>query len=401
MRIALRAIMANKLRAVLTTLGIIIGITSVTAMAMVINGIESDFESQMSELGTDVIYVEKWPWATGPGFKWWEYINRPEITADLADVINERSSYADVAVPVVNTGRSLRYGNKSLSGVSVMGTRSDYTQIVPVDLSTGRYFSQLEDRSGRNVCVIGADIASELFPIEEPIGKFIRVGGVRYQVIGVLEKKGTNAEGQGSGDLQVQVPLQSFGNNFGLRRRSVSIRVKIVSSEAMERARDELTGILRAARQLDAREENDFEINEQQSLREQLAPVKFAIYSIGIFLTALALIVGGIGVMNIMFVSVKERTREIGIRKAIGAKRRTILIQFLIEAIAICLLGGLIGVGISMLLSSLISMILPAVLPFSTVAVAFFVCILIGVIFGLAPAWAAAKAEPIEALRYE
>ena len=401
LRIALRAVKANKLRSVLTTLGIVIGITSVTAMATVINGVEQNFEEQMSELGTDVLYIEKWPWARGPGFKWWNYINRPDIKPELAEVVADRSRFAVAAVPVVNTGRTIRYQDKSISGVGVQGSTSDYPNVYSVDLGAGRFYNDLEDRSGRNVAVVGAGIADELFPIEEPIGKMIRISGVRFQVIGVLMRKGSDAEGQGQSDLLIQIPFTAFKNNFGMARRSASVRVKVANSEMMVDAKDELTGIVRAARRLDAREDNDFEINEQQSLREQLAPVKLTIYAIGIFLSALALLVGGIGVMNIMFVSVKERTREIGIRKAIGAKRRTILLQFMIEAILVCIIGGIIGVLISISITGLINLFFPAFLPISTVAVAFVICIMIGVIFGLAPAWTAAKAEPIEALRYE
>jgi putative ABC transport system permease protein len=399
--IALRAIRANKLRSILTTLGIIIGITSVTAMATVINGVEQNFNEQMSELGMDVLYVEKWPWARGPGFKWWNYINRPNIREDLAEVIQERSRYAEATVPVVNTSRPVRYNDKTVAPVSIQGATSNYPNVFALELASGRYYNDLEDRSGRNVGVIGAGIADELFPIEEPIGKFIRIEGIRYQVIGVMQRKGSGSEGQDSGDLQIHIPFSSFRNNFGTSYRSVSVRVKVPDSEMLEAAKDELMGILRAARNLDAADENDFEINEQQSLRASLAPVKTAIYGIGIFLTALSLLVGGIGVMNIMFVSVKERTREIGIRKAIGAKRRTILTQFLIEAVAVCMIGGLIGVMISLGLTGLLNLFFPTLLPISTVVVAFVICILIGVIFGLAPAWTAARSEPIEALRYE
>ena len=398
---ALRAVNANKLRSILTTLGIVIGITSVTAMATVINGIEEEFEKDMAELGTDVLYIEKWPWASGPGFKWWNYINRPEITADLVEVINKRSKYAVAAVPVASTSRTVRFNENTLSGVRIQGASAAYPDVFTVSLGSGRYYNDVEDRTGRMVCVIGAGIASELFPIEEPIGKYIRVSGFRMQVIGVLEQKGSNAEGQDSDDMQVQIPFTAFKNSFGVAKRSISVRVKVGSSDYIEDARDELTGILRAARKLDARDENDFEINEQKSLREQLAPVKTTIYLIGIFLTALSLLVGGIGVMNIMFVSVKERTKEIGIRKAVGAKRRTILLQFMIEAITICLIGGVIGVLLAFGLIGLINLILPAVLPVSTVAIAFIICVIVGVIFGLAPAWSAAKEEPIAALRYE
>ncbi len=399
-RIALGAINSNKLRSILTTLGIVIGITSVTAMATVINGIEQNFENELSELGADVLYIEKWPWATGPGFKWWNYINRPDIRAELAEVIETQSRYAVAAVPVVNTSRAVRYGSKTLSGVNIEGAGSRYPEVFVVEMGAGRFYSDIETRASRNVCVIGAQIASELFPVEEPVGKFIRISGIRFQVIGVLERKGSDAEGQGS-DMVVKIPISTFKNHFGLSERSVSVQVKVSSSDDVDVAKDELTGILRAARKQDAREENNFEINEQQSLREQLAPVKLTIYLIGVFLTALSLLVGGIGVMNIMFVSVKERTREIGIRKAIGARRRTILIQFLIEAIAICIIGGLLGVGLALMATALINAFIPAILPLSTVAIAFVICVLVGVIFGLAPAWTAAKSEPIEALRYE
>jgi putative ABC transport system permease protein len=399
--IALRAIRVNKMRAALTTLGIIIGILAVTLMATVVNGIERDFEQNMEQLGADVVYIEKWPWSGGPGFKWWNYINRPNMTADLADVVEQRSRYAQAATPVVRTGRPVAYGRQTLYGVGLIGTRPNYPVIHPLNLESGRFFNEYDNRSAQAVCVIGSEVADYLFPVEEPLGKNIRVGDHRFRVIGVMERKGSGAEGTDSRDRDIYMPYNAFKKAFGMRWRDVSVQVKLAGGIAMEEATDELTGILRVARKLDAKEDNDFEINEQQSLREQIAPVKTAIYSIGIGLTALALLVGGIGVMNIMFVSVKERTREIGIRKAVGASRRTILIQFLVEAVVVCFVGGLLGVLISLPLVMLIQTVLPAYLGTTTVAVAFSICVFIGVVFGLAPAWTAAKAEPIDALRYE
>ncbi len=399
--IALRAIRLHKLRSLLTTIGIVIGIISVTAMATVISGIEQNFEEDIAELGTDVLYIEKWPWITGPGSKWWEFINRPRITADLADVIQKRSDYVLAAVPVVRTRRTVRYKSVTLSGVAVQGVSAQYPQVHVVNLDRGGFFSDFDERSARPVAVIGAAIAERLFPVEESLGKFIRVAGHRFRVIGVLVKKGSGAESSSSADLEVKIPYKTFQKFFGTRRRSVSVQVKIVSPDLIEEATDELTGILRVARHLDAKEKNDFEINEQKSLRETLAPIKLSIYLIGLFLTTLALVVGGIGVMNIMFVSIKERTKEIGLRKAVGAKRRTILIQFLIEAVIICLLGGAVGVLCSLPIAALIRLIMPAVLSPVVVAVAFGMCVVVGIIFGLAPAWAAANSEPIEALRYE
>lgn len=399
--IALRAISVNKMRAVLTTLGIIIGILSVTAMATVINGIERGFEEDMEELGTDVLYIEKWPWVGGPGMKWWEYINRPPITAELGDVVVERSRYAVAAVPVVNTQRTVRFKSQTLSGIEVKGVSADFPRVHLVNLDRGRFFTDFDDHSARNVCVIGATIAETLFPIEESLGKNIRISGNRFRVIGVLEKKGSGTDAPDSEDSQIIIPFNSFKQAFGMSRRDVSVQVKITSPEFIPEAADELTGILRVARGLDALEGNDFDINEQQTLREQLAPVKLSIYLIGIFLTALSLIVGGIGVMNIMFVSVKERTREIGIRKAVGAKRRAILIQFLIEAVIVCVLGGVIGMVMAIPVVFLVRLVLPAFLGVGTVLLAFGICVAVGVFAGFIPAWTAAKAEPIEALRYE
>lgn len=398
--IALRAIRVNKMRAILTTLGIVIGITSVTAMATVISGIEEQFEQDMASLGADVLYVEKWPWATGPGFQWWNYVNRPRINADLADDIQQRARLVRATVPVVDTRASVRSGQESISGVQVNGVTAAYPRVHSVDLQAGAFFSEIDAQRAGRVAVLGADIAETLFPVRNPVGATFRLAGERFRVVGVFEQQGGGFEG-GSLDSELMIPFSTFRGQFGTRWRDVSVQVRVASPQLITEARDEITGVVRTARNIDAMEENNFEINEQESLREQLAPVRLAIYSIGIFLTALALLVGGIGVMNIMFVSVKERTREIGIRKAVGARRSTILLQFLIEAVIVCLLGGLLGVLLSLPIAWAISFVLPASLGLGVIFIAFGICVMVGVAFGLAPAWQAAKAHPIEALRYE
>ncbi|MEQ9105588.1 MAG: ABC transporter permease [Rhodothermales bacterium] len=396
--IAVRAVVSNKMRAVLTTLGIIIGIVSVTGMATIVNGIEQGFENDMASLGADVMYVERWPWVGGPGFKWWEYINRPRIDVDIATAINERASLVEAATAVVTTGRAAVSEHQNLPNITVRGTLANYPMVQTVDLQEGYFYSEVDDLSARSVAVVGAVVASELFPVGNALGKTIRIGGHRYRIIGILKKEG---QGGGGNDTSAFVPFSSFQKHFGTRWRDASVRAKIVSGVPVAEARDELRGVVRLARGLQAGEEDDFEINEQESLRAAIAPIKNAIFGIGIGLTALALLVGGIGVMNIMFVTVKERTREIGIRKAVGARRRTILMQFLIEAIVICMVGGVVGVLLSIPLALLISLVLPAQMGVGIVAIAFGICVAIGTTFGLAPAWSAANATPIEALRYE
>ena len=399
--IAIRAVWSNKMRAVLTTLGIIIGIVSVTGMATVTNGIEKGFENDIASLGTDVVYIEKWPWARGPGTKWWEYINRPNITAELASDINDRSRMVTAATAVVSTARSLETERESISSARIMGVQANYGDVHTLDLAEGYFLSPFDDQGARNVAVIGAGVADELFPFGNPVGKELKVAGNKFRVIAVMTRQGQGAEGSASEDWAVMVPFNSFKKYFGTRWRDVSVRAKIIDGVTLDVAKDELRGVARLSRGLTVQEEDDFEINEQETLRATIEPIKNAIFGIGIGLTALALLVGGIGVMNIMFVTVRERTREIGVRKAVGARRITILMQFLVEAVVICVVGGLIGVALAFPLSMLIGMVLPASLNLGTVAMAFFICVAIGTVFGLAPAWSAAKAPPIEALRYE
>lgn len=405
-RIAGQAIWANKMRSVLTTLGVIIGIASVTLMATVVNGLNQEFEDSLSQLGTDVLYVDRFPWGQNTGVEWWRIRNRPPIRPALAQTIRDRSQFARFVAPTTDTDRQARRQERDLD-VEIVGSTPEYGRIRNVELSQGRFLTTTDERGARNVCVIGATVASRLFPVATPLGKMINLGeggGYPCQVVGVQAKKGEDMFGPGSADERIIIPFSTFDKFFGVGyARDVTIMVKINSAASMDRAEDELTGILRVARGVSAGEDNNFAINDQQQIRASFSGTKFAIYGVGLFLTGLALVVGGIGVMNIMFVSVRERTKEIGIRKAVGAKRRTILLQFLIEAVIVCLIGGLIGLGLSALgamgLSGLLGF--STSLPTQTVMIAFALCVGVGILFGIAPAWQAATADPIEALRYE
>lgn len=403
LRIAALAIWSNKMRSALTTLGIIIGIAAVTLMATVINGLNQEFEKALSQLGSDVLYVDQFPWGNNTNQEWWRLRNRPGIQPALAQTIRERSRYASAVAPMADEGRTVTRGGQRLEAV-VVGATPQYGRIRNVQLAQGRFYTQSDERAARNVCVIGATVADELFPVATPLGKTVKLGQARCQVIGVQKKQGRSLfGGPPSADTQVLIPFSTYDKLLEVDRRwGVEIMVKAASHGTMDRVRDELTGIIRTARGVPPGEENNFAINDQHQISASFSGTRIAIYGVGLFLTGLALVVGGIGVMNIMFVSVRERTKEIGIRKAVGAKRRTILLQFLVEAVIISLIGGGLGLGLSILGAQGVSALgLRAALPMQTIVLAFGICVGVGVLFGIAPAWQAATADPIEALRYE
>lgn len=398
-RIAWTSLWANKMRAGLTTFGIVIGIVSVTTMSTLIDGVDRGFERSLSMLGTHVLYVQKWPWSFGPDYNWWDYINRRDMELAYAERLEDLSKTASAVSAAMYMNDLIRFESQSVNGANLRGVTSSYLQTAAVELDRGRFFTEDEYRSARNVAVIGTGIAETLFGERDPIGQNIRIGGARYDVIGVLTKQG-NFMGLESFDNQAILPATSFGRQYGFRR-FVQLQVKFENEALLEEGIHEVEGLMRRIRRLDPAAENDFSINRLDMFRQQYQALTGAIYGIGIFLTTLALFVGGIGVMNIMFVSVKERTREIGIRKAIGARNSEILLQFLIEAVVICLFGGLIGTVLSIGTSSLVNQFFVAYMDWSTVTTAFLICTLTGVVFGFFPAWKAAQSDPIESLRYE
>jgi putative ABC transport system permease protein len=403
-RIAFTQIAAHKLRSALTALGVIIGIVAVTLMGTAIAGINAGVNRSLAGFGDDVFFVTKWPWRDVSD--WWTYRNRRDILITYAKPMNEWiAAHPDgplqVAVPDANTFTTVVHGDYRVDNIYLMGTTADYVRIARSDLKEGRFFSELESQSAANVVVIGYDVADALFPGRSPLGETLRVGGHPFRVVGVAARQGSFL-GLFSWDSMVLTPLTIYRRYF-MWNDAGELRVQS-DPKRMDEGRDELRGLMRRVRRLDPAAPDDFDLNEQATIRAQLDPIEYGIAIGGLFITGLALFVGAIGIMNITFVSVKERTREIGTRKALGARRRTILLQFLIEAVSICLVGGLLGLALTGGLAALVTALapnFPVAFPFWLVLLALAAAVLTGVLSGFAPAWAASKLNPVDALRHE
>jgi putative ABC transport system permease protein len=404
-RIAFSVIRAHKMRSVLTALGVIIGIVAVTLMGSAISGIEIGFERSLSVIGDDILYVEKWPWHHVDD--WWNYRNRrrmePRYAEEVKRIIRATpKSELVTAVPTINTIRSIKYGDNEVKGVFTQGTTDEFLVTSTAGFKDGRFFTDTESRGGHNVCVLGYDVAEVLFPNRSAVGNTVLIDSIPFRVVGVYAKQGTFL-GLFSFDTYAVVPLTAFTKVFSARL-DTSIRVKVKDKNRLPAARDELTGAMRRIRGLSPEQKDDFSINEQEGLRNSIGPVKAGIAGAGLFVTGLALFVGAIGIMNITYVSVRERTREIGTRKAVGAKRKTILLQFLVEAVSLCLVGGTVGVFLSWLMSTAVAAAFPSfpmTFSFGLVFVGLIVSTITGIFSGILPAIAASRLDPIEALRYE
>lgn len=398
--IAWRAIRANKIRAALTMLGIFIGVTAVVLMSTAIKGIDNSFKNGISALGSDVLYIDKWSWFSNE--EWWKMRNRKNITMEEFYKFKELAKLPIAVAPVRNSRQTIKYKDKRVEGIFLNGSSSDYVKTTNFTFDQGRFYSEIESNASRNVAVIGSEINKQLFPRNDALDKTIKIGGVNYKVVGVLAEQGSVVLGPFNPDNQVFIPIGTIFKNFVSRHRnSVTINVRAASPELVDETKAEAIGIMRKIRGLTYDEENDFSVNQQEALQQQYNSVVGVIQIAGLFITGLSLFVGAIGIMNIMFVSVKERTKEIGLRKAIGAKRRTILAQFLLESSVICLLGGLVGLIAAILLSLMLNQFFPTSIQYSVVIIAILISLLTGIISGLAPAYTAAKMDPVDALRYE
>jgi putative ABC transport system permease protein len=397
-RISLNAIRANKMRSILATLGIVIGIVAVTLLQTAIEGINNAFENSIKAIGADVLYIQKFEWFGKED--WSVYRNRPNITMNDYEYVLRNSTLAVSVSPSVGTSRSVTFGDYSTDNVQIIGANDEYQRTMDMDITDGRYFTKRESDGGWNVCVIGSDVKDAFFEKINPIGQTIQIAGYNFRVIGVIEKMGSLL-GLISLDNRIIIPINKFFSCFGTKR-PITINVKAASVQDMEDTKEELRAVMRRSRHIPFGDKDNFGINQQEAFRSTYDQLTSLIKTIGTTITMLALIVGSIGIANIMFVSVKERTKEIGIRKSIGAKRRTILFQFITESVTICLMGGGIGLIIAFPLSILINvLLLPTAMPVWVVALALFISALAGVVAGFFPAFQASKLDPVDALRYE
>ena len=399
LRIAWTAIRANKLRSCLTTLGIVIGIVTVTLMGTAIEGLNRSFMQSVSSIGADVLYVQRMDWIISSQEDWIRMSRRRQFTLAQANSAMRLIDFAAAVAPMAETSGSIRNRNRDSDSVGIVGTTEAYAMSAGLSLSQGRFITTAESDGGRPVCVLGSMVASNLFKLVPPVGERVTIGNRNFDVIGVLEPVG-GMFGEGGMDSQVIVPLNQFLIAFR-SNPEITLQVKAKNGVALEDAREELRSVVRKVRRLAPNTDDDFSINQQDQIVDMFHRIAGTIAAVGVFITGLSLFVGGIGIMNIMFVSVAERTKEIGIRKAIGAKRRTILIQFLIEAAAICVLGGLIGLAIAWPVTLGMAKFIPATLSPTIVALALGVSALTGIVSGFLPAWRAARMNPVDALRAE
>ena len=399
-KLAWQTVKSNKMRTFLTTLGIVIGVMSVIGMMSIINALEQHMINALSGVGGDIFWVQKYP-AVRMGHLSKEIRMRKDLKFGDVEAIRDRATkIRSVSAEIATYGKQIKYqDNITNPNIMLYGGDEYWADVNGRYISEGRFFTKEEIYRKEHVALLGNDVTEKLFPFTYPVGESIKIDGIRYNVIGLIESQGELLGN--SRDNMVVIPFDTFTKNYG-EMRSINIAVKTLPDQ-MSQGMDQVTGILRIARKVPPGTPNDFELITQDSIMDTLKNLTGFVFIAAVVICGISLLVGGIGIMNIMLVSVTERTREIGIRKAVGAKKRHILNQFLTESIGICLFGGLIGVLLGIIIGVLIAaaLKLPPTIPMWSVFLGVGFSLMIGLVFGVYPAMKAARLDPIEALRWE
>jgi len=401
---AVQSVTVNRLRALLSLLGITIGIFSIIAVFTMVDSLEYNIRESVNSLGSDVVYVEKWPWTPPEGeneYPWWKYMNRPLVSYNEYEFIKQESRYAANVSFLSMVGRRIEYGNNNLEGATIMGVTDGFQDIRSFEVARGRYFSPIEVRAGRNVVVLGSKIAQELFQGVNPIGKYIELMGRKVMVLGVLKQEGKGAFGSMMDEAAV-LPLEYYSGFIDIRSEAASPQILVQAKRrvSVEELSFELTQLLRSYRRLRPSEEDNFALNQTSLINNQLDKLFSVLKIAGFFIGVFSIIVGGFGIANIMFVSVKERTHIIGIQKAVGAKKFFILFQFLFESVMLSIAGGIIGLIVVFIGASIITLSgnFTVTLTMNNILVGIGISSAIGLISGIFPAWQGARMNPVVAI---
>jgi putative ABC transport system permease protein len=401
-KMALQELKVNKLRTFLSLFGITIGIFCIIGVLATIDSLKAKIQNDLASFGNNTIYIDKWDYSGGPEYPWWKFMKRPSMKISEMEIMKKKSNLASNMAFFTSNQASFSYEENILKGVNIYGITSEFKAVQSFNIGTGRYFSDADFLRGAPIGVIGYKIAEELFgKPEKALGKTISYGGRRVMVIGIIEKQGSAIISGFDYDKAVLTTYNYFASVFNPDNSSPYIMVQAKKGVPSKLLQEELTGVMRQIRKLSPTQEDNFTCNDVAQFKDQIDSVFGSINSGGWAIAGLSLIVGAFGVANIMFVTVRERTSQIGLKKAIGAKSSTILYEFLLESAFLCIIGGLVGLFLVWILTVALGSVLPFPLHIapSIVALALSICIILGIISGIIPASIAAKMNPVEAIR--
>lgn len=406
-KIALNSIKSNKLRSFLASLGVVVGISVVIMMGWALSALDGALQDTFNLMGVDMVYLDKWDWSGGA--KWEEVRQRKDITREQVDEFIAKAKTPALATLEISSFNSIvKYKDQTLTTGSTKGVLSDYTHTPGGEITDGRFFTETEANGGRNVVIIGYNINKTLFPNNDALGKEIKINGFKFTVIGISKKQSTVM--MDFLDNIVTIPVKAFARIYGINR-SYTLAIKAGTPERLEEVKAEAEGLMRSIRNVKPGTKNDFSLNDSKQFEDVMKKFRMYVWGIGLGMTILSFIVGIIGIMNIMFVSVVERTKEIGIRKALGAPRRSILVQFIVESAVLCFIGAVTSLIFCSVLVFAIAKILPMfvpalsflspIMPLNLFIISTVVSIVVGILAGFIPAYRAANLYVVDALRFE